>query len=184
MAMIKVEAWDLHFKDPNAGQKGSDKYYRVYVSELGHFLLHWGRVYTAGQVKLDRLPKGTANDQATKQVYAKMAKGYREIRHAFFMVETADFMTIRNLENKWREHEKNESLISNGHSSEIVSLAIDAENLLLAVQTRDPSDLADLFEEVTKLRDRHDILKDQMGKADAAMTLLGLMSQARLTGAR
>lgn len=181
MAMIKVEAWDLHFKDP---VKNSDKYYKVYVSELGHYLLHWGRVYTAGQIKVDRLPKGEANDGACKQVYAKLAKGYREQRHAFFMVETSDFTNVRKLEQKWAEHEKNETLISNGHASELVSLAIDAENLVLAVQTRDPSELGDLFEEVMKLRERHDILKEQASKADAAMTILGLVSQARMIGAR
>lgn len=183
MAMIRVEAWDLHYKDPGAGQKGSDKYYRVYLSEQGHLLLHWGRVYTAGQMKTERMERQAASALATKQVYSKLGKGYKELRHAFFMIDHMDMLDLRKIETRWREHEKNESLISNGHSSEIVQVALEAENLLLAMQTRDPSDLADLLDEVVKLKDRYDVLKEQMSKADAAITILGLISQARLAGA-
>src|SRR5579885_1191544 len=76
---------ELHYREGS-----SDKFYRVFL--IGNIVhVNWGRRGTAGQWQSKSLGSTyMAEDHATKQVYAKEAKGYVETGRAVFQANVND----------------------------------------------------------------------------------------------
>lgn len=74
----------LHYFDAGVGQRGSDKFYRVffYQALAGHWnvIMHWGRDGTDGQAKVQQFEtEWDARKLVDKKVNEKMRGGYEVI---------------------------------------------------------------------------------------------------------
>ena len=65
------KAWRLTMIEGTA-----KKFYDVYAGQDGTLVLHWGRIGTAGQHKIESHTASEAENVAMRQVYAKATKGY------------------------------------------------------------------------------------------------------------
>lgn len=74
----KVTSWALTFQDT-----ASSKFYKVFAFSDGHLVLHWGRIGTSGQTKVEKYTPDEAQIIAKRQVYSKAGKGYKMSCDAF-----------------------------------------------------------------------------------------------------
>lgn len=71
-ATVPVTGWYLENTEG-----GHMKQYTVLLSDDGVVVHAWGRIGTAGQARVARLPQTDAKAQAMKQVYSKQSTGYK-----------------------------------------------------------------------------------------------------------
>lgn len=76
---IPVEGWYLENRTGN-----HSKFYTVLIAENGVVVTAWGRIGTAGQSKIQRLPTpADAEALGRRQAYSKQAGGYSVLTNAF-----------------------------------------------------------------------------------------------------
>ncbi len=85
-AEVPVVAWYLENRNPP-----HKKFYTVLVADDGTLVLHWGRIGTGGQFKVEQhRDAAQARNIGLRQVYAKGSKGYAMIDEELKFIATVE----------------------------------------------------------------------------------------------
>lgn len=193
MSMSEIQHWHLRMVDP---AKNSKKFYRVSLTQDGIVVLHWGRIGTSGQAKVERrtdYEDGKA--LALRQVYAKREKGYEQAEEGRFVFNYDQLDTLMPAQegtssaaqrladtiarNFQRAIGEGELVAKKDHALKVLDDFIhQAQIFIESAQQRDDDE--ELMETYSKLQDAWSELSDRYDTAQIAMQMAQAALQQRL----